>query len=46
MALAKVFPGRKIVMLRIDAIANGGGGVHCLTQQLPATGDLVAAEVR
>jgi agmatine deiminase len=35
-ALAEAFPGRKIVMLRIDAIASGGGGVHCLTQPLPA----------
>jgi agmatine deiminase len=26
MTLAKAFPGREIVMLRIDAIANGGGG--------------------
>lgn len=33
--LAKAFPGREIVMLRIDAIANGGGGVHCLTQPMP-----------
>jgi agmatine deiminase len=31
-ALAKAFPGREIIMLRIDNIANGGGGVHCLTQ--------------
>ncbi|WP_080586102.1 agmatine deiminase family protein [Bradyrhizobium elkanii] len=34
-ALAVSFPGRKIVMLRIDAIAAGGGGVHCLTQPMP-----------
>ncbi len=34
--LAKVFRGREIVMLRIDAIANGGGGLHCLTQPMPA----------
>ncbi|WP_316186471.1 agmatine deiminase family protein [Bradyrhizobium sp. SZCCHNRI2014] len=33
--LAVSFPGRKIVMLRIDAIAAGGGGVHCLTQPMP-----------
>jgi agmatine deiminase len=31
-ALAKAFPGREIIMLRIDNIANGGGGMHCLTQ--------------
>jgi agmatine deiminase len=34
MALAKAFPGREIVMLKIDHIADGGGGVHCLTQPL------------
>jgi agmatine deiminase len=34
-ALAKAFPGREIIMLRIDAIANGGGGVHCLMQPMP-----------
>jgi agmatine deiminase len=38
-ALAKAFPGRKTVMLRIDAIANGGGGVHCLTQPVPSLHD-------
>lgn len=37
-ALAKAFPGREIVMLRIDAIAEGGGGVHCLTQPMPVKG--------
>lgn len=35
-ALARAFPGRKIVMLRIDNIADGGGGIHCLTQPMPA----------
>ena len=34
-ALANAFPGREIIMLRIDAIANGGGGVHCVTQGMP-----------
>lgn len=34
-ALANAFPGREIILLRIDAIANGGGGVHCLTQAMP-----------
>jgi agmatine deiminase len=33
--LAEVFRGREIIMLRIDAIANGGGGVHCVTQGMP-----------
>jgi agmatine deiminase len=35
-AFERAFPGRSIVMLRIDHIANGGGGVHCLTQPMPA----------
>jgi agmatine deiminase len=34
-ALAKSFPSREIVPLRIDAIANSGGGIHCLTQAMP-----------
>lgn len=37
-ALANAFPGREIMMLRIDAIANGGGGVHCVTQGMPDMG--------
>jgi len=36
-ALAKAFPERETVMLRVDAIANGGGGVHCVTQPMPKT---------
>ena len=35
-ALSKAFPAREVVMLQIDDIANGGGGVHCLTQPMPA----------
>lgn len=35
-ALGRAFPGREVVMLRIDHIANGGGGVHCLTQPMPS----------
>jgi agmatine deiminase len=34
-ALAKAFPERDIFMLRIDHIADGGGGIHCLTQPMP-----------
>lgn len=33
--LARAFSKREIVMLRIDAIADGGGGIHCLTQPTP-----------
>jgi agmatine deiminase len=34
-ALEAAFPGRDVVMLQIDHIAAGGGGVHCLTQPMP-----------
>ena len=30
------FPGREVVMVPIDAIAEGGGGIHCITQQQPS----------
>ena len=33
--LQQVFPGRDIVQLNIDALAAGGGGIHCTTQQEP-----------
>jgi agmatine deiminase len=36
-ALERSFPGRAIVMLSIDHIAAGGGGVHCLTQPMLET---------
>lgn len=38
-ALARAFPRRDIIMLRIDAIANGGGGIHCLTQPTPPSSE-------
>ncbi|MFF2083234.1 agmatine/peptidylarginine deiminase [Nocardia sp. NPDC058176] len=34
--LRRLFPGREIVQINIDAIAAGGGGIHCTTQQEPA----------
>jgi agmatine deiminase len=34
--IAEEFPGREVVQLRIDAIARGGGGIHCITQQQPS----------
>ncbi len=34
--VANAFPGRRVVQLRIDAIAEGGGGIHCITQQEPS----------
>ena len=35
-ALAAQLPSHQIVQLNIDAIAAGGGGIHCTTQQEPA----------
>jgi agmatine deiminase len=32
--LERAFPGRDVVMLKIDHIAAGGGGVRCLTQPM------------
>ncbi|MFB6813365.1 agmatine/peptidylarginine deiminase [Streptomyces sp. NPDC056347] len=34
--IASAYPGRKVVGVRAPAIAFGGGGVHCITQQIPA----------
>ena len=34
--LSSLFPDRKVVMVNINAIAPGGGGIHCMTQQQPA----------
>jgi len=34
--LRNVFPDRKIVAVGGQRIAEGGGGVHCITQQMPA----------
>lgn len=35
-ALQALYPTRRLVQIRIDAIAAGGGGIHCTTQQQPA----------
>ena len=35
-ALSAELPSHQIVQLDIDAIAAGGGGIHCTTQQEPA----------
>mgnify|MGYP001800138172 CR=1 FL=1 len=35
-SLQRAFPDREIVAINIDAIAAGGGSVHCATQQEPA----------
>jgi agmatine deiminase len=34
--LRELFPSREVIQLNIDAIAAGGGGIHCTTQQQPA----------
>ena len=34
--LAEVFPGRRIVQYPALDIVQGGGGIHCVTQQMPA----------
>ncbi|MFD1932244.1 agmatine/peptidylarginine deiminase [Nonomuraea mangrovi] len=34
--IADAFPDHKVVGVRARAVAFGGGGVHCITQQIPA----------
>jgi agmatine deiminase len=34
--LSTLFPGRTIEQLNIDNLGNGGGGIHCVTQQQPS----------
>ncbi|GAA2829804.1 agmatine deiminase family protein [Kitasatospora sp. CM 4170] len=36
--LADLHPGREVVQVDINAIAAGGGGIHCSTQQQPVAG--------
>jgi agmatine deiminase len=33
--LSQLYPDREIVQLNIDAIAAGGGGIHCVTGHQP-----------
>jgi agmatine deiminase len=33
--LQSYFPDREVLQVRIDHIAEGGGGIHCITQQQP-----------
>lgn len=35
-AIAELFPDRKTVGIRADAVLAGGGGFHCASQQMPA----------
>jgi agmatine deiminase len=35
--IAEQYPGRTVAALDIGAVlAYGGGGIHCITQQVPA----------
>jgi agmatine deiminase len=34
-ALAECFPGRDILQIDALDIVEGGGGIHCITQQEP-----------
>ncbi len=34
--LAEIYPGREVVGVPGDVVAFGGGGPHCITQQIPA----------
>jgi len=36
-ALTQHYPGREVVMLNVDPLGEMGGGIHCATQQMPAT---------
>ena len=36
--LEAVYPGRDVVMVPAKDVFCGGGGIHCITQQEPATG--------
>jgi agmatine deiminase len=37
-SLRQLYPDREIVLINVDAIGAAGGGIHCTTQQQPATG--------
>lgn len=35
LTLKRLYPGREIIALNVDAIGEVGGGIHCATQQQP-----------
>lgn len=35
--LTTLYPGREVVQINIDPIAAGGGGIHCVTKNMPRT---------
>ncbi|MEM7198057.1 MAG: agmatine deiminase family protein, partial [Pseudomonadota bacterium] len=41
-AVQAAFPEHEVVQLNIDAIAAGGGSIHCATQQEPAVNGLIS----
>ncbi len=36
-ALGRHYPGREVVTLNVDVLGELGGGIHCATQQMPAS---------
>ena len=34
--IEKAFPGRKVIAINVEVLNEGGGGIHCATQQQPA----------
>ncbi len=36
--IGSCYPGREVVGVPGEALAHGGGGVHCITQQVPSSG--------
>ncbi|MFJ9407332.1 agmatine deiminase family protein [Streptomyces sp. NPDC101393] len=34
-----LYPGRKVLQVPVDTLGEGGGGIHCSTQQLPKTAE-------
>ena len=36
-ALKRHFPDREVITLNVDALGEIGGGIHCATQQMPAS---------
>ncbi len=35
-ALGALFPGRRVIAIRADALLTGGGSIHCMTKEEPA----------